>query len=204
MAFIPVANCIQANLRLSFDGQEVENVLHFATPGVPTLTELADVAEGVEDWWITNMVTSVPSTVVFREVYATDQTSATGASFTAAGGNGTAGTAGSPAMPNNVTIAMSLRTAFRGRSYRGRIYHIGLTEASIVDNELTSGAVTALNGIYALLLNSASFGGAELAVASRYLNNAPRVIGVATPVISILLADPVVDSQRRRLPGRGR
>lgn len=204
MAFIPVANTIQANLRLTYQGEEVENVLHFRTAGTPTLADLAAVAEGVEDWWVTNMAPIVPNAVVYREVYATDQTSQTGATFTASGAAGTTGGVNQTEEPNNVTIAISLRTAFRGRSFRGRIYHIGLGQLQIADNEVIPSVLTQLNAAYSQLLQSANFGGAALAVASRYSNNAPRILGISTEVTDIVIADPVVDSQRRRLPGRGR
>lgn len=204
MPFIPVANTIQANLRLQFDDQEVENVLHFRTAGAPSAADLAAVAEGVEDWWVTNMPPLCPATVVYRETYAVDITSQNGGVFTAAGGAGTAGTNVSPALPNNVTIAISLRTAFRGRSFRGRIYHIGMCESFVTDNAVVPNILTSLDAAYGLLLNSANFGGAALAVASRYQNNAPRALGISTEVISVNIADNVVDSQRRRLPGRGR
>jgi hypothetical protein len=40
-------------------------------------------------------------------------------------------------------------------------------------------------------------------VVSRYHLGAPRVTGIATPVITYLATDNNVDSQRRRLTGRG-
>lgn len=204
MPFVPFANTVQANLRLTWSGEEVENVLHFQTPGAVTPADMAAVAEGLEDWWVTNMPAFVSSTVVYREVYVVDLTSQTGGTFTAAGGSGTPGTAGAQSLPNNNTVAISLRTANRGRSFRGRIYHIGLTEAQVDNNTLVSSIQTALPAVYALLLNEASFGGCQLAVASRFSGGQPRGTGVSTPVLTVLLADPTVDSQRRRLPGRGR
>jgi hypothetical protein len=38
---------------------------------------------------------------------------------------------------------------------------------------------------------------------SRYANGAPRTVGIATPVTSVVLVDQRVDSQRRRLVGIG-
>lgn len=204
MPFIPVQQCVQAQLRLTFQSQEVENVLHFRTAAAPTGADLAAIAEGVEDWWVTNIAPLVPTSVVYREVYATDQTSATGATFTASGASGTTGGLTLTEEPNNVTLAISLRTAFRGRSFRGRIYHIGFGQLQVVDNEVTPSHVAALNAAYSELLQTTNFGGNALAVASRYSNNAPRVLGICTEVTDVVIADTVVDSQRRRLPGRGR
>lgn len=204
MPFISVPQTIQANLRLTYDGQEVENVLHFRTPAAVTPADLAAVAEGVEDWWVTELAPQVPNSVVYREVYAVDLTTATGGVFTASGANGTTGARTVDALPNNCTIVCTLRTAFRGRSFRGRIYHIGIARDTVTDNTMGASDLAALSASYAELMNSASFGGCVLAVASRYAANAPRVIGISTEVIDTLFADATIDSQRRRLPGRGR
>lgn len=204
MPFIALPNTIQANLRLTWQGQEVENVFHFQAPGAVSSADLAAVAEGVEDWWLSNMLPYVNADCQYREVYAVDMSSQTGGVFTASGGSGTPGTAGSDSLPNNCTVAISFRTANRGRSFRGRAYHIGLTRAQVVDNEVVPSIVTGLGAIYSLLLSGSAFGGCLLAVASKRSNNAWRAVGVVTPVIDVVLADPTVDSQRRRLPGRGR
>jgi hypothetical protein len=204
MAFIPIPNCVKAELRLSWDNQEVENVFHFITPAQPTAGDLAAVAEGVEDWWMTNIRPQVPSTVVYREVYATDQTSATGGAFTASGASNSPGTDTGVSVPNNVTIAITLRTGQRGRSYRGRAFHVGLQESQVTNNAVASSTVTVLQTAYSQLMQSANFGGCILGVASRFQNNAPRLVGVCTEVTSVVVADNIVDSQRRRLPGRGR
>jgi len=153
---------------------------------------------------VTNIKPLVPNTVVYRETYAVDLSSASGGVFTASGANGETGAISFEQLPNNATLVCTLRTAQRGRSYRGRIYHIGLTEGQVVANTVVPGIITSLSLAYAQLLNTANFGGCELAVLSRYNANAPRLIGVATPVIDTLFADPTIDSQRRRLPGRGR
>ena len=42
----------------------------------------------------------------------------------------------------------------------------------------------------------------SMVVVSRYENNAPRAEGIAT-LVDRLSSDGVIDSQRRRLPGRG-
>lgn len=114
-----------------------------------------------------------------------------------------AGTAGSTGnMPNNVTIAISLRTGHAGRSHRGRIYHVGMYAGQLdsTAQQLSSGALAAFQTNYTALMNqlSACGGGTlcQLAVASWKLLSAFPVTGIQI--------DPYLDSQRRRLPFHNR
>lgn len=204
MAFIPIPNCVKAELRLSYVGQEVENVFHFMTAGTPTEADLVAVAEGVETWWTDLVRPIVPNSVVYRETYVTDQSSQFGPVATVAGSAGMAGQLSLSEEPSHVTLAVSFRTANRGRSFRGRAYHIGIGQLDVVDNEVVPTRIAALRTAYLGLLQAQNFGGCQLAIASRRTNNADRVTGIVTPVLQVVIADPVVDSQRRRLPGRGR
>jgi hypothetical protein len=110
-----------------------------------------------------------------------------------------------PQLPNNVTIAMSLNTALRGRSFRGRIYHIGLTENDVTLNTIPGTTLTPLIAAYEAARLLAAGSGSQtfqLAVLSYYAAKAIRTTPVATPVTSIS-SDGIIDAQRRRLPKRG-
>lgn len=107
-------------------------------------------------------------------------------------------------LPANVTLAVSFRTPFAGRSFRGRTYWIGLAEGDVSGDFVSPGrgegivnACTALKDVVAPAV------GAELVVVSRVANGQRREVGVATPVTSIGLTDFRVDTQRRRLIGEG-
>ena len=100
-------------------------------------------------------------------------------------------------LPGNVAMVLSLRTAYRGRSHRGRIYLPGIPEASVVGNQFLSGFTSYINLWAQALMNPGNIG-FSLAVASRVHNSLPRVVGFSTPVTSITF-DSKVDSQRRRL-----
>lgn len=143
------------------------------------------------------------NSVVFREVYVTDLTTAvspTVADTSSAGIVG--GTSTSSGMPGNVTICTSFRTAGRGRSARGRNYFIGLVESVVTGNAATTTLTTALVEAYEALLLSPE-PGFTWVVLSRFAEGAPRVTALAQTVTSVVLVDSNVDSQRRRLEGRG-
>jgi hypothetical protein len=107
-------------------------------------------------------------------------------------------------LPNHTAAVMTLRTALRGRSYRGRIYHCGFTEAQVNGNFIAAAVNTSLVSAYANLLALSDANGAEIArmvVVSRYANNIKRTVGIHTLVTGIS-SSGVVETQRRRMPGR--
>lgn len=107
-------------------------------------------------------------------------------------------------LPANVTLAVSLRTPFAGRSFRGRTYWIGLSEGAVQGDFVIAGTSQAILAAVRQLVEEVGQPlNAQLAVVSRYSNGAPRATGIATPVTSVTLVDTRVDTQRRRLVGVG-
>lgn len=100
-------------------------------------------------------------------------------------------------LPGNVTFCVSLHTALASRRTRGRKYFSGLGEADVTGNSFdTSQGGAILTGISNMIGNLAA-------------NSTPLCIFSPTgltlvPVISAVAVDYFVDSQRRRLTGRGR
>ena len=125
MPFIPATNVIQAEMVFSWDGQIVENVIHYQEAGGVTTAGMSAVGGGLADWFNVTHKALVASTVSLQEVRMTDLTSefAPGMSWT--GGLPIVGTNPSPALPNSVSLSITKRTLFRGRAYRGRMYHTG-------------------------------------------------------------------------------
>lgn len=202
----PISGIYRAVMNYTYDGQETANVMHFSHPEYPTPATPADLGQSLINWWAPNIKVRVPATCVLRAVTVTDLAASGPPALEYATGLPIAGTDASPQMPNNVTVAMSLRTALRGRSFRGRLYHVGLPEAQVQNNNVVPASLTSLLGAYNLLvaLDSASLGqNYQLVVLSYWANKALRSVPVATPVVSIT-SEGIIDSQRRRLPGRGR
>lgn len=204
MPFIPVPNGVQAEMRYTQDGQKVENVFWFIRDdAVDPETSAQDIATFLLDWWNNSIKTLQASAVSLREIYVTDQSAANGFAYTLTAGLPAAGANVNEPLPNGVTACVSLRTALRGRSYRGRSYFIGLTENNVLGNTLGAQFVTALLAAYDSLVTDSTLNGYPLAVCSRFSGGNPRPSGILTQVRDALLIDSVVDSQRRRLPGRG-
>lgn len=204
MPFIPVPNGIMVEVRYVWDAQRVENVFWCRSPNaVPTVAELETVAEQVFLNWAQYFQPWQTSMLSIREVYATDQSSANGSVFTFNDNLPTTGINVNEAMPNSTTLAVSLRTAQRGRSFRGRSYALGLTRNVVANNTVSAPAVVSILAGYDALIVQLGLLNIPLAICSRYALGDPRPFGILTPVVDALITDNTVDSQRRRLPGRG-
>lgn len=203
MPFVPIPNTVRCELRFTQDNQQVANIFHVEKNEPLTVGDLNTIGGVFVTWW-SGMSSLIADDVTFREIDMRDQTSPGAIGILYNTGLPLSGSAGAFALPNHVTAAIKWGTGLTGRSYRGRTYHIGLTEAQVTKNQIVSTVVEDLLILYNELITDMVTAGYSLVVASRYANNAPRVTGVTTPILTAAFADVVVDSQRKRLPGRGR
>lgn len=201
--YIPVPGVIQVEMIQNWAGQVIENVHHFVVEPAPTVSLMNDLASGMVGAWNTGMKPSMPLNLSLTSVRLTDLTTQTGPVVNYGLGLPSAGTYGNPSLPNNCACVITKRTAQRGRSYRGRSFLPGLTEPSVADNVILPALLTTFLSYFANI-RQPTYSGTQfvMVVVSRYTNNLPRAVGVATTVTGFT-ADQVVDSQRGRLPGRG-
>lgn len=204
MEYIPVPNTAQLDFIFNWDGQVCLNVLHYVKATPWTQTQLQELTTAAIVKYTAQFNTNNPTTLALNTVRATDLASENGPRYE----NGTnlpvIGSNGSPSLPNNCAVVITKRTAMRGRSFRGRIYHMGLTEGSVTGNIVIAASLSAIIARWATFLSLTITGDEPLmCVVSRYANKLPRSTGVAT-LVTNLTSDGTIDSQRRRLPGRGR
>jgi hypothetical protein len=108
-------------------------------------------------------------------------------------------------VPNNVALCLSFRSSGRGRSSRGRNYISGFPEGYVSGNDIDTTLADALVVAYEELKDAATFTDDwTWIVYSRFQNGNARPEALIAPVDAVVLTDYTVDSQRRRLPGRGR
>jgi len=210
MPFVPVENVALVEFRMEYDGQQVENTDYFAFPGPITGTQLTDLCTELRGWWAASYASVVVDQVTLREVVATDLTTATSGQASVAGG-GETGDFLAVGMPGNVSYSVSFRTDFRGRSFRGRNYLVGIPVTQVTDiSKVIPGYQTGVLAAYNAMFASATAQSVVWSVVSRFSGvdpvthrPIPRVAGVPTPITSVILVDNVLDGMRRRLPGRG-
>ena len=201
--YIPVPGVLQANVRFLLEGQQIESVLNFRYEGTPfeeaanTVWNLLDVS-----WW-QPMRPNLSVDITNVETYVVDLSSEAGPvaafpSFVTPGGGAT----GSP-VPNNAALCITHRTANRGRSYRGRTFVPAIAKSIVNGSFVQADSVAAFVAAFNEMRTTASTAGIPFTIVSRYHNKAPRVTGIDTVVTQCVARDNVLDSQRRRTPGRG-
>lgn len=204
MVFTPAENTARCEIRFLQDGQQVENTLWFQhTTGVITEADREALGEYLEDWWNVRIRALQSNEVTYREVYVVDWSSANSGTTTVNTLAGTPGAQGTTGEPNNVTVTISFRTAFRGRGARGRNYAVGLTDTDVSANEVAQVTLNAWRNAYQVLLDSPPDDW-QWVIASFWEDKVARTTALLQPVNAVVIVDQVVDSQRRRLPGRGK
>jgi|SRR5688572_12924668 len=205
MPFIPTPNGIQVEMRYSYLGERCENVFwtNWTGGSPPAAADLSTIGELFWEWWDAQIKPIQSANATLREIYVTDQSAADGAAATFTAGLPADGGNVLEPLPGNVSLCISLRTAKRGRSFRGRSYIIGLTENQVAGNALTAPSAAAWLAAYDVLVSSLAASSNQLCVCSKFSLGLPRAAGILTPVTDAVIVDNVVDSQRRRLPGRG-
>jgi len=208
MAFIPTSNAARLEVRQELDLQLVEQIFWFVKSGFDG-ADLQALVDIVEAYWTTTIMPLLSVFLTYREVYARGMRFISDIDKRALGESGTAGGSAAQSLPNNVAFSVELGTGQTGRSKRGRTYATGIPEnevaQSIADPGFTLDYLTAIAGIGA----QADSVGWDWVVCSQYSGidgegkPIPRAAGVVTPITVVSKYDNVVDSQRRRLPGRG-
>lgn len=203
MPFVSMLNTVQAELVYTWNSQTCENVLQFEAAGAISVPNMLELGAHLVSWYNTSMKALQSTFCTLTTIRLTDMTAefAPGLDYTV--GLPIIGTLGTDSMPNNVSISLTKRTIFRGRSYRGRIYQVGMGESQVQGNIVVATPLTNMITAWELLLAFSTTSEAwNMVVASKYEDGNERGTALLTPVINIT-SDGIIDSQRRRLPGRG-
>jgi len=200
MPFIPTPGVAQVNVRAEYLGIPVENVLHFFTGETPaTPSVLVDLASNFAVSWSSNIMPFLSDQYIAKEVHVIDLTSSSGAVATDTTLAGSAGDLSGLALPGNIAFCVSLRTALRGRSFRGRIFYCGLVEPDVSGNDVAPARITTLvDGTNGIRTDMATAGFQQVIV-SLVTGGVPRVEGEPTVVTTALAVRNIVSTQRRRL-----
>lgn len=204
MAYVPVPNVAQVEVRASFLGEQVENVYHFQfTDGTIDFLALQALVDAVGAAWITEMLPQLQGNYTLREVYGVDLTTVSGPAATyVAPASSDGALSGDPAT-GATCLCISLRTAKRGRGFRGRKYICGLRDIDIQGNVMLTGPATALLAAHNDFITAVETGTWSFGIVHRFENGVSLAEGEFNAVLSQLLVDFNIDSQRRRLAGRG-
>lgn len=204
MPFVPAPNTMEVELVFEQDAQIMENTLYYRlTTGTPTVTEMAALLDEINAFIRATLLPLLNNTLSLIRVVGTLLDAVDSLQVVSTTGLPAPGASTSPPLPNSVSLCMSIRTGFTGRSRRGRNYVAGFSEDAIAGNTVNGTMVTALLDVWNELISIGGDDGWEQVVVSRVSGGSPRTTALITPVTSVIVTDDQVDSQRRRLPGRG-
>lgn len=203
MPFQAVPNVAQIVLEGLVDNQLTVNDLYFEVSGGGiTLVNLTAITFSVQDWYQSFIAPELSEDWVTTQAIGLDLTAVDGPSVTIA--MGAAGGVEAEAAPNNVAACVSLRTANRGRSARGRNYLPAVPNSLIVLNTMDATFMANILAAYAMLIGPGTrLPGWQLVTVSRRNAGVERPTGVAFPVTSALFTRPTVSSMRSRSVGHG-
>lgn len=205
MPFIPAPNTLQARLRFNWSTQLVENTLYFEGSAGVSVALANSLGAALVTWWGTHFAPISSNLMGLLQVYITDLSADNSFVVPYSTGLPIVGANTTEALPFNCAFCISLRTDHRGRSGRGRNFIAGLTEAQQNASIINAATRTTIVAAYQLLVGAGTFvPGLGLSVVSKRHNGIDRVTALVQPVTAVLAVNDVMDSQRRRLPGRGR
>lgn len=200
MIFIPVPKTCSVEMIFVSNGEKCENVYHVSRDTIWDTASMSTLAGTFITWWDTNWRAHIPPSVSLQNVVVKNLETDTSPGVELSTGLPHAGSDGArDPTPNNVTYAVSWHTALRGRSYRGRTFHIGCENIQTASGVMSASDVANFTNYYTALITAvAIISPNRLVVVSKFSNKAPRSVGVATEIISCSINNHT-DSQRRRL-----
>jgi len=202
--YIPVVQVVKTELVYEVLDQVVENVLHFAKVTPWTISDLLVFGEEVVAAWANNIKAVQSTDCALTKVKLTDLTTETSPAIEYVTALPQFGSIGNGVENGAQTIATKFVTAGRGRSHRGRAYNVGMPDNTVTNNRITDAyaqdLTDAWEGFRADIL--AGSAGAIQVIVSLCQGKSWLEEGEAYAVIGAS-TDVWVDSQRRRLHGRG-
>lgn len=203
MAFQPAPGVARVQCEYTLDGQICMNVLHAHHEAATwTVGELTLLASAFSGWVADQVLPAMASAVTARQVVARDLSSETAPSVIDVDNLGDPGGIISEPMPNQCALVVSLLSATGGRTGRGRVYHLGLTESVCVGNKVTSAYRDQVRAAYDALLTIAGASPWSWVILSRVSGGVPRPEGIPRFILATGV-DLQIDSQDRRTPGHG-
>jgi len=192
-----VPNGMKCEFNAIQNGIPIVNRVFVTTPSAPTTTDMNNLITAAVDFYQSLLPFQHPS-YIMQNITVTDVHVANGTQIIAAQTSGNVGAApGVPAAANAAQV-VSLRTAFTGRSFRGRYYVGGLAAVNQSDAQnWTTAQSVSLSGLFQDFITALDAVGQTLVVVSNFAAGVVRVVALATEIIA-LITDTKVDSQRRR------
>lgn len=197
MAFIPVPDCALAVIKFTQGTMEFSNTLWFKKTDF-TLVEQTALANQV-DYYMATYKSFMASNCSYVSTTVYDMRSEIAPIVVDTSNAGEGSDITDQIIPISDAVVLTLYTAVRGRSGRGRIFATGFSEASMQNQRWDSTIIANVEGWYEAIKDGVSAIGWTPVVVSRYTGGAPRESGVSYPVTTWEVRSSLPGSQRRRI-----
>lgn len=202
-AFIPVPNVAKLTMGYRMNDSDMMNVHYFEKSGGWNASSIEQLAVEAAAAWGAHLSALQPAALTLR--------TATALSLFEPDSNvfelpvSSEGTRPGEILPGNVTLAVKFLTGFSGRSRRGRMFWLQLVEDDVANDTVDAEFLEdLLNGIaqFFQAIETAITGTNHVVVS--YCQDGLWLTEGETTVVNGYTSEGIVDSQRRRLTGRGR
>lgn len=186
------------------DTRELVNTFHVARTTGWDISSMTALGTAIVSWYNSVYKAALPTTVALSQVQVRQLNPASPLAVDIPVTPASPGTRGGPTEAGNASVTMSERTGFAGRAYRGRMYAAAVPSNDVTsDDKVSSALVTLLGNAIGNLVFGALPAGDLLAVFHRP-GLVPKPLDNLYTVVNTYILENIIDSQRRRLPGRGR
>jgi len=202
-AFIPALNTAKVDIVQLYDSQTVVNSSYFQKDGGWNESDIRNLADAAGDSWVANMLPVQVSALTIQLVRATDVSVDNSWQTEDATHAGAAGGLVHEGLPGGSALVVKQTTGHTGRSFRGRSYICGLDETQVTRNQADGSYRTDIvDGFVAYIQDVETVMECTHVVAS-YCQEGAWLNDAQLTEITGYSADIFIDSQRRRLTGRG-
>ena len=199
LPFQPVPDCAELILSYVAGDSPLTNTFQFSKVGGWTQEDLDSGTLAVADAWEETMASVFNTTVHLRGSKMYDLEVDGGAYSERSYSPSIDGTRGGAHEAVNVATSVKRKTAMRGRSFRGRVFHYGLSVTDRVNQRLwTTAAVNEVAFAYEGFVDAIETAtGGVCVVVSRYADNLRRAEGIYTPVTDWVGAQKIATKGKR-------
>lgn len=203
--FIPALNCARVELFYSVNLVTAENVFHVSKGSPYSPSDLVTLRNTVNTWdsstWLN--ARGVGCSLFRIRCTALDTAGSPVDDYLLP--TARAGSVSGTLLPANAAFCIKIATALAGRSYRGRWYTVGMTTGFLgaTSNQIASGTASAYITDLGALKTALTGAGSTIGVLSYATGMAWRTTAHFEPATGFVAVDLNIDSQRRRLTGRG-
>src|SRR5690349_10322329 len=195
---------VKAALIFARDTRELVNTFHFSRLSGWDTPRMRQLARDLVTWWTSLYRQAVPSAVSLVQVQIRLYDLANPLAVDWPVSPAVPGVRSGPPEAGNVSLTISERTGLAGRAHRGRVYVPSIAEADVPGNDIASSSLIALlataaaNLIFGFTTSEGIWG------VFHRPNITPHPLDNKIDNVTSYVIEDIIDSQRRRLPGRGR